>query len=410
MELCSLKNNLLKGEIKFFNTFEYQIEPEEKQIPQMIKLRIGRFQQIITIFVWVLIFIIPLMFGEHRDGIINWDHIIRIWIEYGIVFLIFLINRMILLPHLYFKNKRIKYFISLAAIFLVFGCIMYVREVYLQSDERERIEYEDPLTMERSHRGVERPDMPGSARAMDEQRLMRPPREFIPPYANLFMLTILLLGFDTGLKFSTKWLDSEQTKIKLEKENVENKMAFLQNQISPHFFMNTLNNIHALVDISTEEAKEAIIKLSRMMGYMLYESKTDKVPLKKEMEFITSYIELMKIRFTDEVEVELVIPEVLPPVSIPPLLTISYIENAFKHGISYTEPSFVRISFSFEKGRMTFDIINKVYDRKTADANSGVGVENARKRLELIYGKNYKLEIGKLPDDKLFAVNLNVPL
>ena len=147
-----------------------------------------------------------------------------------------------------------------------------------------------------------------------------------------------------------------------------------------------------------------------MMGYMLYESRTEKVPLQKEMDFIRSYIELMKIRFTDQVEVVLDIPKVLPSVKIPPLLTISYIENAFKHGISYNEPSFVHISFSFDKERMSFDITNKVFERKLTDSHSGVGMENAKNRLELVYGKKYKLKIGKLPDANLFAVNLNVPI
>ncbi|GAF01610.1 putative sensor-like histidine kinase YehU [Saccharicrinis fermentans DSM 9555 = JCM 21142] len=317
---------------------------------------------------------------------------------------------MILLPMLFFRNKRLKYFISLTAILLLFVCTMYMRERYVRGGVPERGSVVEHPFMDGPPMDLGRNNMQRPERGMDKIEAMGPPREFIPPYVNLLVLTILLLGFDTGLKFSTKWLESEQTKIKLEKENVENKMAFLQNQISPHFFMNTLNNIHALVDISAEEAKDAIIKLSRMMGYMLYESKTDKVPLAKEMEFIRSYIELMKIRFTKEVNVELDIPDVLPAVHIPPLLTISYIENAFKHGISYSEPCFVRISFCFEKDRMTFDVINKIFERKAENKNSGVGIENSRNRLELIYGKDYKLDIGKLPDNKLFAVNLNVPI
>ncbi|WP_075590214.1 sensor histidine kinase [Labilibacter marinus] len=367
----------------------------------MIKLKIGRIQQIIMVFVWALILFIPLMFRDNRDEI-NWDHLLRIWIEYGIVFIIFIFNRMVLLPQLFFKNKRLIYFLSLGGIILVFITSIYLREGHRRNHRADKPGFEH----------AERPGPPPGERPprnINETRMDRPPKDFTPPYANLMVLTILLLGFDSGLIFSTKWLESEQSKIKLEKENVENKMAFLQNQISPHFFMNTLNNIHALVDIDTEEAKASIIKLSQMMGYMLYESKIERVPLQKEMEFISSYIELMRIRFTDEVKIELDIPEQLPLVHVPPLLTISFIENAFKHGISYNEPCFIRISFSFEKERMTFDIINKVFEKKVASSHSGVGVVNAKNRLELIYGKAYNLEIGELPE-KLFAVNLNVPL
>ncbi len=218
-----------------------------------------------------------------------------------------------------------------------------------------------------------------------------------------------MIGFDAGLSFAGKWLQAEQNKIILEKENVENKMAFLQNQVSPHFFMNTLNNIHALVDINTEEAKEAIIRLSNMMAYMLYESQTDKISIQKEIDFVKSYVELMKLRFSEEVDINVEIPEKLPEIAIPPLLTISFIENAFKHGVSYEEPSFIHIKYVFKKDHLYFELKNSNHSKQEKNANSGIGLENARKRLALIYTTNYELNINQ-PDNKVFSVSLKLPL
>ncbi len=145
-----------------------------------------------------------------------------------------------------------------------------------------------------------------------------------------------------------RWSKLEQEKTLLEKENVQNQLAFLRNQVSPHFFMNTLNNIHALIDVDTEEAKEAIIKLSKLMRHLLYDSQAELVPLAKEMEFIQSYINLMKLRFSEKVKINLSIPDQLPDKSIPPFLFTSFVENAFKHGISYQNSSFIDIVFLYK--------------------------------------------------------------
>ena len=354
------------------------------------KNNIGKFQIIIILFVWLLLFGIPLLFSNMKDGL-EWSHIFKIWTEYLFVFLFFLLNRFVLVPKLFFKDKKNSYFTSLAGAFLILFLALYA---YGQFERNSREKFAPP-----HHTNTELPAPPPNGMKRDP----------IPPFANLFILGILLIGFDTGLLISVKWLHLEQNKLQLEKENVKTKMAFLQNQISPHFFMNTLNNIHALVDIDAEHAKDAIIKLSRLMGYVLYESKTEMVSIQKEMNFVRSFVELMKIRFTDEVNIELNIPSNLPPVKIPTLLTISFIENAFKHGISYEEPSFVKINFSFTDNQMQFEIQNVIHHKSVKTENSGLGIENTRNRLNLIYGNQYDLTIEQTAN-KIFRVNLNIPI
>ena len=351
-------------------------------------------QTTVIVFIWILLLAVPVLFGNFPESR-KWVQIFRIWKEYAFLFALFLINRFVLLPFLFFHGKRIAYFISAGTLIVVLFLVIYIKFMNQPARLPEKI----PPVNEIMRPPIEQVHpMPGLNR--------REP--LIPPYANLLILSFLILGFDTGLSISIKWIQSEQSRIKLEKENTENKLAFLQNQVSPHFFMNTLNNIHALVDIDTEEAKGSIIKLSRLMDYMLYESQTSTVPLKQEIDFIRSYVELMKLRFTDDIDIVLDIPPVLPAIKTPPLLTISFIENAFKYGVSYESPSFIHIFINVDETGFSFRVRNSLHPEKVKRENSGIGIRNARNRLELLYGQNYELSINN--ENNTFEVNMNIPV
>lgn len=341
----------------------------------------------IMAFVWVLIFAIPLLTGDSNTRI-DWHHVFKVWVDYSFVFVAFLVNHFLLFPQ-FLKGKRILYFVMVAILLAVFALVSY----YLNQ-------------VDAPHMQVLKPPMngqPGMAPPPGKR-----PGDMMTPFGNLLIIGILIIGFDDGLSFAGKWLQAEQNKIMLEKENIEHKMSFLQNQVSPHFFMNTLNNIHALVDIDTEEAKEAIIRLSQMMAYLLYESQTSKISLQKEIDFIKSYVELMKLRFSEEVDVRLEIPATLPDIKLPPLLTISYIENAFKHGVSYEKPSFIHIRYVFKEKNLYFEVKNTIHAKAGKPKNSGLGLQNARNRLDLIYAEKYNLEINQYRNE-LFTVTLKLP-
>jgi LytS/YehU family sensor histidine kinase len=172
--------------------------------------------------------------------------------------------------------------------------------------------------------------------------------------------------------------------------------------------MNTLNNIHSLVDINAGEAKEAIIKLSRMMRYLLYETETEKTTLIREVEFLESYINLMKLRFNEKVSITLNLPENIPEKTIPPFIFTSLVENAFKHGISYLDESFINIDMVICEERLLMVVKNSKTDKNQTKDFSGIGMENTRKRLELLYGNNYHLDV--IDNKNLFTVNLSIPL
>ena len=171
--------------------------------------------------------------------------------------------------------------------------------------------------------------------------------------------------------------------------------------------MNTLNNIHALVDIDPEKAKDTIVELSKMMRYVLYEGNKQGVPLSREFEFIRHYVALMQLRYTDKVKITLDIPDAVPDREIPPLLLITFIENAFKHGITYQRQSFVNVSITIEGNRLHFICSNSKAETPNQE-RGGVGLDNVRKRLDLIYPQQYTLDIDDQP--QAYTAQLIIPL
>jgi hypothetical protein len=363
----------------------------------------NRFQPIIITAFWALLFASPLLFGRFENGI-DWNHIFKVWFNYLPLLLVFVVNRYILLPKLFFEGKKLSYFISILSIIglISIGLFFYQAKTILLEQRRispaERFEKNGFQKLAPSDYTMrERPPI--------EPRQNKP--NFIPPYANFLILAILLVGFDAGLQISMRWANLEQEKIILQTENIENQLAILKNQVSPHFFMNTLNNIHALVDIDTDEAKKAIIKLSNLMRHLLYDSEEKMTPIKKEINFIESYIELMRLRFSEKVRIAIEIPDEIPNKLIAPLLFTSLLENAFKHGISYHKDSFIKVILSFSENQLNFEIENSNH-QKTNENASGIGLENTKKRLDLIYKNNYTFAINET--EKIYRINLSVPI
>ncbi|RPE00811.1 hypothetical protein EGM88_00220 [Aureibaculum marinum] len=356
------------------------------------------FETLIIIAFWALLFASPLLFGRYESEI-DWGHILNVWVSYLPLLGLFFINRLILLPKLFFKGKKISYFSSTIILILLLAIgIYFTRNRPIQKiNPPQRLEN----TGSPFPRGNNLEKSPFQIQPLKD--IPRP----IPNYANFIILAVLLVGFDAGLQISMRWAKLEQEKSNLQKENVENQMAFLRNQVSPHFFMNTLNNIHALVDIDSEEAKTSIIKLSSLMRHLLYDSDDHFTSIKKEVKFIQSYIELMRLRFTNKVKIEVDIPSSIPDKSIPPLLFTSLLENAFKHGISYNHPSYIKIVMSFSDNALNFTIENSNH-KKEKDTSSGIGIKNTKKRLYLLYGNSYILNISESKEK--YVANLNIPL
>ncbi len=299
-------------------------------------------------------------------------HVIKIWQDRALLIPLFLINHIWLVPRLVLKKKYSQY-LTLAVLLILLTTALY----YF----------------------IDKP-------APQPQAGKQPTP--VPPYADLLLFSLLIVAVDTGLLLTKHWHTMEAEKMRLENENTHAMLGMLRHQVSPHFFMNTLNNIYALVEKDKVKARETLMKLSKLMRYLLYENQSGKVLLSKELEFIQNYIDLMRLRFADEVSIRLRIPESYTDVEIPMLLFISYIENAFRYGTSYQEKSDVEIVFEMEPSFLVFTCNNTIPSMSVNEPGYGIGLQNSRKRLELLFGANFDLTIQQTAS--FFSVNLKVPL
>lgn len=217
-----------------------------------------------------------------------------------------------------------------------------------------------------------------------------PPRPDLRPHFFLIreIFTFLLVAiFSIMIKSISKWYTTEAERQEEARKRKEAELQILRQQINPHFFFNTLNNIYALIAISPEKAQDTVLELSKLMRYVLYDNNNNFVPVYKELEFIKNYVELMRIRLTDKVDVQIEIENLTESdKQITPMIFISLIENAFKHGVSYTQPSFIHINIHPDGNRLVCLIQNSYFPKNENDkSGSGIGLENLQRRLDLIY-------------------------
>lgn len=194
------------------------------------------------------------------------------------------------------------------------------------------------------------------------------------------------------IKFTIDWFSNERIQRNLESERREMELQFLKSQLNPHFLFNSLNNIYSLAYQKSDKTADAIMKLSEIMRYMIYESNTPTVELSKEVDYLTNYIELQKIRFKDGAFVELSLNGEIDNQKIVPLMLISFVENAFKHGVVNDPAEPVKINIIANQKILHFSVINKK-SQQNKDAQGGVGLTNVERRLQLVYPDRYKLNV-----------------
>jgi len=356
----------------------------------------------LIIIIWVLIISIPLIFSKNGDDF-SWSDFRGPFETYILLLVIFLVNRFVFIPKLLLKEK---YLLYLGSVMGLIGAFSFGFFIYQTEINNRPVNH--PGQVNERHQNP--PPPMGNA---DFNRNQLPPGPGknpgpLPPFANLLIMSFLLVGFDTGLNAFFKLTLAEKERVKLEKENVTNQLDMLRHQVSPHFLMNTLNNIHTLMDISSEKAKDSLLMLSKLMRYLLYDTADNTTTIKNEVAFIESYIELMKLRVSDKVIIELNIPAEIPDKRIPPLIFTSFIENAFKHGISYKYPSFINIDITADNSNLQVVVKNSIHTKPGRKEDAGIGIENAKKRLNLLYGQDYTLKIAE--NENIFTVQLIIPL
>jgi two-component system LytT family sensor kinase len=194
------------------------------------------------------------------------------------------------------------------------------------------------------------------------------------------------------LKFAIDWFGSERIQRDLVSEKRDMELQFLKSQLNPHFLFNSLNNIYSLAYQKSDKTADAILKLSEIMRYMIYESNDSWVSLSKEIDYVQSYIELQKLRFKDGAAVELTLNGEIDDQQVVPLILISFVENAFKHGVANDPKDPIRINIIANQKILHFSVTNKK-NKYNKDIMGGVGLNNVERRLQLLYPERYKLNI-----------------
>jgi len=218
------------------------------------------------------------------------------------------------------------------------------------------------------------------------------------------IVILLLSGF---IKLAHSLFISEKQKKLLENERLNAELNFLKLQINPHFLFNTLNSIYSQAHFKSEQTEHSILKFSRIMRYVLYDSATDKIPLSRDLEYISNYIDLQKLRLSKNITIHYDVTGPVNGLSIAPLLLITFIENAFKHGISYTAPSEIKIAIAVTGNELSLTVGNAITQPNRGSAG-GVGLINARRRLDVIYPGRHMLDV--IDNDHLYIVNLKIEL
>ena len=322
---------------------------------------------------WCLVFLWSILSVE--DSYLSTQHLAnRNWLSTSCLLIIFYINYFILIDIFFFKKKKIIFYVL--NLFLIIAVYFTIRYSFTLN------------TFNLTLHGVR----------------MRQVRDVSMPSTQLVLSMILSIGMCVGLKINTKWTKNKLLLQNVKQKQLDSEIKYLRYQIQPHFLFNTLNNIYSLIDSSPTIAKDSIHSLSKMMRYLLHESTANKVSLTKEIDFLERYIDLMQMRVSSNLTIEKNFPIINQPIQLPPLLLISFIENAFKHGIDAIQTSFIKIKLTIEKDEIHYIVSNSYFPQFSKETNSGIGLDNLKKRLELLYPN--KFELIQEEKDKVYTSKL----
>ncbi len=359
------------------------------------KEKAGRI--IIHLLIWAVILGLPLYAARRFQ--MGRHFLLTYYTITAISALIFYINYLFLVPLLFWQKRRYRYFISILA--LVF-CFYFISDFASEQifSIMSKNDFSDQLLRQ-----------PG-----EERRMRPPPNQMRRPGFIIAMPNAQLIGYTSsalfmlflslGLRVIERQSKIGKMQDEMEKARLNTELAFLKNQISPHFFFNTLNNIYSLIGKNPEDSQKAVLKLSRLMRYLLYESEQGNTRLSNEIDFMRNYIDLMKLRMSEKVSLTVDFPDIYEDISIPPLLFIAFIENAFKHGITNRGQSFINISLDPNGKTLDFRCTNSIAEKAQKDNVSGIGLENVRKRLNLLFPGKFNLDISN--DNHVFDVLLRI--
>lgn len=368
-------------------------------------------EHLLYIAVWLIFLIIPLVtefIGSltNHDAHFSWRGMPRVYITLAIFAVTFTVHDLLLAPLIVAGRRIRRYVVGLLILLTCFGALVYTFNFEGRHEHREK------MRKEMRHHPEDRPHDPEHKDRPPHDKKRPPRRDFVPMLGGrelmLCGLMIMLLATNVGVKYYFRTIGMRERMRQLERDNLSRQLTYLKYQINPHFFMNTLNSIHALVSIDPEEAERTIEVLSKLMRYVLYDGARPLTPLQKEIDFLRHYIDIMRIRCADRVRIDTDLPDEAPSLAVPPLIFITFVENAFKHGISYEHESFISVSMKVNGMRAEFVCTNSRHAAKRDTKDGGVGLKNVQQRLNLLFHNDYELNIRET--DTAYDVRLSLPL
>jgi LytS/YehU family sensor histidine kinase len=229
----------------------------------------------------------------------------------------------------------------------------------------------------------------------------------VSSFVDYLLAPIAYLGAATGYKIFKKWMADNERLNQLRNEQLKEELNQLKNQVNPHFLFNTLNNLDTLIQTDSKRASQVVLGLSDILRYQIYESNRDHILLSKDIDMLYQYLLLEKIR-RDRFNYEILVESKIDGVLLPPLIFINFVDNALKHSLDNRNASYVRIKFNIIDKRLFFEIENSKPSFITQRETGGFGLKNIKRRLDLLYEKNYDLILTDEPNK--YTVSLNIPL
>ena len=328
-----------------------------------------RLEWLIHSAVWIILFVLPYFFRDWNSDPISLQDYSRFFANTTSTLVVFYMNYSYLVERFLFRRRRLRYLLINT---LLFATVIFVSLIFRRLTHIPAFDYFHAKLGDRLFIYV-----------------------LLGEFGKYCFLTVVCVA----LKATSSWYKVDAERKELARQRSEAELQNLKNQLNPHFLFNTLNNIYSLIAINGEQAQEAVHKLSRLLRYMLYESAQVFVPLEKDMDFVRNYIRLMQIRMPAHVDLKTEIQVAKPELLIAPLLFISPVENAFKHGVSNSKPSFIHIEITATEKQIVSSIRNSFFPKDKQDkSGSGIGLVNLRKRLELLYPDDFELTCTQSDD------------
>lgn len=377
---------------------------------------------------WVIFLIIVPLMPMRPGESFNLINMLPFVFAYIYLLLFFYLNVYVLIPRLVSKRKYLLYGVCIFIGFVSFMVIQRVVWNETRSNFEHKFSHRKPFDREGTFADYnetfkdrmpprEMKDMPRGDLEPDNSQSRihivpnrngsNMPFEFrliTLPFFQFLMFFLLSIGY----RISLEWFSINQRNKEIEAEKLKAELSFLKAQINPHFFFNTLNTIYALSLNKSDKATDAILVFSQLVRYVLNKAEQDTVPLSEEIVYLSDYIDLQKLRFSENLKVEFNVSGDIEKYTIAPLLIMTFVENAFQYGVSTHYISDIIINLSAKAGIIHFDITNKIYktQKQVGAGSQSIGIGNTTKKLDLIYPDNYTLNI--MNDGYEYRVDLDI--